>query len=410
MSPAGPALPRLVAGADRVAQWLCIAIGFSIPISTALDNVLAAALVLCWAASGRFREKWTAVRSSPFALAACAFFLLHVAGIAYSQGSRQDVLHALDKASVILLVPLLVSLNPGRDVLRRALLAFLGALGLTLLLSFGIWLQVLPAEGVFKGFPHDPVVFKLKITHGVLMALGAFVLALAAREAATPRSRWLLALFAALAAFNVLFMVQSRTGQLVLLVLLFYFLISGYRWRGLSYALLAGLSVGAAVYLSPASSLHQRTLTTFDEIQDWRAGKPATIANMRLETWSNSLQIVRQHPLLGVGTGGFAAAYARQVAGTPMMVVSNPEQQYLLTTVQLGAVGLAALIGLFAFQWRCAARLPAPGRDLARGLMLAVAVGCLFNSLLRDHTEALLYAWLSGLIHAGLARGVPGKA
>jgi hypothetical protein len=34
--------------------------------------------------------------------------------------------------------------------------------------------------------------------------------------------------------------------------------------------------------------------------------------------------------------------------------------------------------------------------------MLTIAVGCLFNSLLLDHTEGLLYAWLTGLLFAGL--------
>jgi hypothetical protein len=31
-----------------------------------------------------------------------------------------------------------------------------------------------------------------------------------------------------------------------------------------------------------------------------------------------------------------------------------------------------------------------------------MVVGCLFNSFLLDHTEALFYAWLSGLLYAGL--------
>jgi hypothetical protein len=29
-----------------------------------------------------------------------------------------------------------------------------------------------------------------------------------------------------------------------------------------------------------------------------------------------------------------------------------------------------------------------------------LVVGCLFNSLLLDHTEGLLFAWLSGLLFA----------
>jgi len=170
-------------------------------------------------------------------------------------------------------------------------------------------------------------------------------------------------------------------------------------------AVAAGVAIGATMALTPASPLHQRSLTTLNEIQGWRAGKPATLANMRLETWDNSLEIVARYPLMGAGTGGFAAAYAEQVEGTGMMVAEHAENQYLLTSVQLGAVGLAALLALFALHWRLAARLAMPGDvGLAHGLVLSIAIGCLFNSFLRDHTEALLYAWLSGLIYAGLRR------
>jgi O-antigen ligase len=220
----------------------------------------------------------------------------------------------------------------------------------------------------------------------------------------------LLWLFAGLAAFNVLFMVQGRTGQLVIVALLLYFLASTFRWRGLLAAAAAGLAVGGAAYLTPSSSLHHRTLTTFKEIEDWRAGKPATLANMRLEVWGNSLQVVARYPLLGAGTGGFAAAYAQQVEGTGMMAAAHSENQYLLTGVQLGAVGLAALLLLFALHWRLAGRL-ATRYDiaLARGLVLTMALGCLFNSFLHDHTEALFYAWLAGFLYAGLRSGSPGE-
>jgi len=39
---------------------------------------------------------------------------------------------------------------------------------------------------------------------------------------------------------------------------------------------------------------------------------------------------------------------------------------------------------------------------MALGLLLAMIVGCLFNSWLMDHTEGLLYAWLTGVLFAGL--------
>ena len=392
--------------ADRASLWVVVAIGFAIPVSTALDSLLVAALLLCWIAGGRYREKLAAIRGNDFALVPCALFLLYVAGSAYSVGTASDVQYALGKASRLLLIPVLISLHPERQYQERALRAFKAAVVLTLVLSFLVWLGLTPEAGFVEHSQIDPVVFKLKITHSVLMSFGAFAFALQAREAADWRSRMLPALLAGLAAFNVFYMVHGRTGQLVLLALLLYFFFSWLRWRGLLVAAAAGATIAGTAYLAPSSALHQRVQTTIVEISDWRAGKPAQLANMRLEAWSNSVEIVKSHPLVGAGTGGFAAAYARQVQGTSMMPLRQPENQYLLTTIQLGIVGLAALLALFAVQWRLASRLATRmDTDLSRGLVVTMAVGCLFNSFLLDHTESLFYAWLTGLLFASLRPG-----
>lgn len=402
--------PGAAAKLDRAALWIAVAIGFSLPISTALDGLLKVMLVACWIAGGGWRERLSILRQNAFALFPCALFLLHVAGSAYSQGDSADVWNAIGKASTLLLIPLLISLRPGAEWRNRALQAFAAAMLLTLALSFLFWWGFLPEGGFIKGTPYDAVVFKLKITHSVFMAYTAYLLALYARESRQAGRRWVLAALALLAAFNVLFMVQGRTGQLVLLILLVYFLIGSRGRRAMLAALGAGLLAVGAAYYMPSSSLHLRAQTTIKEFENWRAGKPATLANMRLESWSNSFEIVRRHPVLGAGTGGFAAAYAKQVEGTSMSRAPQPENQYLLTAVQLGAIGLAALLALFAAQWHLAARLAAPmATEIARALVLTMAVGCLFNSFLWDHTESLFYAWLTGLLYTGLRPATSGR-
>ena len=386
---------------DRTALWIVVALGFSVPVSTALDGVLLAALIVCWLAGGRYREKWEAVQGNAFAMAACAFFLLHVAGSAYSIGSPRAVLDEIGKAAYILLAPLLISLQPDAEWRRRGLLALLAAVGLTLVLSFPIWLGVMPDLGFIKGQAVDAVVFKKKIGHSVLMAFGAYVLLLAARDSAGIRARVLLCLLAGLAAFNVFFMVWGRTGQLVLMALFAYFVIRSFGWRGASVAAALALVAGTAVYFTPTSALHVRTAMTIEEIRSWRVHGRTNDDNMRLETWANSLELLKQRPLIGTGTGGFVTAYTKQIEGTSTPPADQPENQYLLTAVQLGAVGLVALLALFAFQWHLAGRLESRfDTDLARGLVILMVVGCMFNSFLRDHTQALFYAWLSGLLYA----------
>ena len=130
----------------------------------------------------------------------------------------------------------------------------------------------------------------------------------------------------------------------------------------------------------------------------------------RLEFYHNTLALIRDHPILGVGTGGFVQAYAEKAQGTGMPPTRNPHNQYLMTAAEAGMVGLALLLFLFVQHWRCAPRLDNDGSStLARALVLTIMVGSLFNSLLIDHVESLLFAWLSGLLFAGLGPAVAGS-
>ena len=59
-----------------------------------------------------------------------------------------------------------------------------------------------------------------------------------------------------------------------------------------------------------SSRLHDRVGQVISDYQAWTPdhGK-LTSTGQRLDFYSNTLQIVRQHAWFGVGTGGFPAAY-----------------------------------------------------------------------------------------------------
>jgi O-antigen ligase len=123
----------------------------------------------------------------------------------------------------------------------------------------------------------------------------------------------------------------------------------------------------------------------------------------RIDFYRASLAIIQEHPLIGVGTGGFPRAYAEKTRGTDAFQTRNPHNEYLHITVQIGIIGLAAMLHLFFEHWRESSRLASPlERRLSRGLLVTFALACLFNSLLLDHTEGLLYAWLTGMLFGGL--------
>jgi O-antigen ligase len=86
--------------------------------------------------------------------------------------------------------------------------------------------------------------------------------------------------------------------------------------------------------------------------------------------------------------------------------MDNPHNEILMMIAQFGVAGLVLLAGLFATQWRLAARLPGSFEPAAaRALVLTVAVASALSSTLMDHGEGFLFAYMSGLLFAGYPAG-----
>jgi len=201
--------------------------------------------------------------------------------------------------------------------------------------------------------------------------------------------------------------VQGRTGYILLALLLVYFCYCALRWKGLAVAAVLGAALFSAAFVfSPG--FNSRITQAISEFSAWDASSPTSATSstgQRLEFYQHSLNIVAQHPLLGVGTGGFPKAYADEAQKSGIAATHNPHNEYLLIAVQLGLLGAGLLVYLFVRQWQLAARLPAPlETQLARALVITFAAGCLLNSLLVDHVEGLFFAWMSGLLFAGFGR------
>lgn len=391
-------------GAEKTARWAAVALGFSIPISVALDSMLAAVILLTWLLSFNYSEKLAVVRANPVVWLAIALFSFYLLGSTYSIGSHEDVLDGLGKAAKLMFIPLLITVFQDAGTRRHAWRGFMGAMLLTLALSYLLWLGLLPKWEIVKGEAANPTIFKLHITHNLFMAFTAFVCAVQARYASTPRQRGIWAILALLATINVLFMVQGRTGHLVLLVLLVYMGVAWLRWRGFAIALATIGVLAMLAYTLPSTSLHQRAVLAYHEFSASQSNVAATTSvGQRIEFYRNTLEVVRQRPFLGAGTGGFKQAYADQVRGTDQVATHNPHNEYLMVTTQLGLVGFTLLLGLFAVQWRTAVQLPSVREQiLARGMLLSIMTASAVSSTLIDHAEGWFYVWMSGLLFAAL--------
>jgi O-antigen ligase len=393
-------------------RWSAIALGASIPVSTALDNVLLVVTTAAFVFSGQLPATKRRLLENKSLLLPLLLFAALAMGTLYGDSPLRSAWAHLWKYADLLFIPVFALAFQRPEMRQYALWAFAGVLGVTLILSYLLHFALLPKMPFMAHDGVSPTIFKLKITHNFLMAFGAFVFLWLARTAADGRLRIVCYLFAGLAAINVLLMVQGATGYVILAALGVLWICERIGMRTTGIAALVMLGVSITLMLVP-NTLQRRAIQVQQEIQLWRSGNPAaqdTSTGQRLEYYSNTLAIIKEHSFIGIGTGGFPTAYARQVKGTGKQETQNPHNEFLNITAQVGMGGLALLIAMFWLQWHSASRLETPmKRSLMRALVLTMVSGCLFNSLLLDHAEGLFYAWMSGLLYGGLKYAPPDK-
>jgi O-antigen ligase len=195
--------------------------------------------------------------------------------------------------------------------------------------------------------------------------------------------------------------VQGRTGYVVLAGLTVLALHAAFGWRGVAGAVTILALVFSGAY-QVSTSFHDRVHLTASNVTQGISLSSDLATRERVEFYQYTVKIIEDHPIFGAGTGGFTHAYGVYAKQAGVPVPTHPHNQYLMVMAQVGIVGLCLLLWLFVQQWRSTSLSGDLGYGLlARGLVLIMAVGCLFNDLLLDHTEKLLYCWFSGLMYSG---------
>jgi len=232
--------------------------------------------------------------------------------------------------------------------------------------------------------------------------LGGFALLAGAGDQAYQR-RWRaaagLVALALLFFANIFFIVTSRTALVVAPVLL---LLLGWRefgWKGLLGTGALGAAIGVVIWFG-SPYLHQRLVTSVQELQSYRTSDAANSTGLHLEFLRKSLSFVETAPIIGHGTGSIPEQFQHAAvgeSGAAAELTQNPHNQILAVAIQLGFVGAAVLVAMWM-----AHLLLFRGSGLTAwfGLMIVVQniVSSLFNSHLFDFTSGWLYVFGVGVV------------
>ncbi len=330
--------------------WLPALLAFSLPLSTSALSILAILILLLWLLEGNFIEKSAEIFSNPAALSVLAFLAVLVIGLLWSPnvGAGLEVLQ--DRWKIAMLPVFLTAISWKRRALY--INGFLAGLVTAMFITFLAWFDLIHYADV------TPTHLTRKTFHVVYNPLLAFGIYLVLHEAIWSQRkrvyRLALLVLSGVMIFNM-FITEGRAGQLVffvLVALLLFQIFKKNRFKAvLAVFLLLPTMFVAGYGLSPV--FRQRVDTVRHEISQFKEN-PATSIGLRLLYWQNSWEIIRRHPWLGVGTGGFQTAYAQvnQEKSPFSFTTDNPHNQYVLVATMVGIPGILSLLIIFAVMFR----------------------------------------------------------
>ncbi len=382
---------------------------WSVPCSTALTNI---SVILFAIAALCAPEVWRNARSMlrhPVSIAAILLLLALTLSLLYSLAPLNKSVAWWAKYRKLLFIPLLILVFQGAELANTARRGLCVILTLVLLLSVTNYLgftEIGPSYNASNPETHAWV-FKNRITAGLFSAL-LFNLAMSA-ALTTKRIRTKIFYYglAWLAFANVFVMLQGRTGQLIVTLLLLYQAVRFiWRYRDKKFSssvrllLIAVLPCALLIGFS-IQTKNNRLMQITAEIQGYQQRNEMTSSGIRLEWYRKSLSFFMQKPILGHGIGGLhqkLEALTQTEHFDKAKVIANPHNQYLSFAVESGLVGLGLFVNLLFQIARATAKLAAPARELLGGWLFMFALGCLVNSLLLDFSEGYLFVLLSGIL------------
>jgi O-antigen ligase len=378
-----------------VLPWLVIAACFAVSMKTAVFSIIIGVFIILWLVSGQWKAKFKRIESNQGAVIAIVLFGLYGIGLTYSEADWSHKLSWWLKYDKLLYIPMIVSIMQTEKYRKYAVNAFILSSILVLTISYSKFLHIIPFEDVGQGY----IAFRNRIAQSIFMAFTVYLMLHRALNASgSYRTTWLILI--ALATINILFMVNGRTGQVLLIALALWFIWETWGLKSIKWFALT-LIGGILVYQAIPNMHHSRLLDIKQEITAHNSVSNRTSAGERVEFYKNALIIVAKHPILGIGTGSFENEYRKlaKTQETSRDTVPNPHNQFLLTTAELGAIGLITLMCFWFVHWRTTYQLEKIQYQITfRGLILTIFIGSFFNSLLLDAGEGRLYCVIAGVL------------
>ena len=388
---------------DKPALWInaarvsAIIAGVGILYSPTVASGALIATYVAFVASGQAVVRFRQVFARPSVYWGVIFLAVVLIGMTYGSVSWSDRGTDLLKWRTILWFIVLLSIFDDERWKTQLLLMFIVGTAVALAASF------VAATGWVTLWRGPEALLRNAVTQGMGFAVAALLcLWMFLEKRLQGHMRWVVPVLGLFYVANMVFITNGRSGYIILGIGCAVILL----WKAAplrQLAMVSGLSLVVILAFSLSSRMQDNIVLG---VNQWvQEPESATLTNMasRRVYYQNTLEILQNHWLLGVGSGGFKQAYTEHVtrkydpSNWRAEPIGDPHNQYLAVLTQYGIGGLAVFLAWIVAIARDMRGLP-KYRKLALGLLFGWCVTSLFSSHFRTFAEGHLITTFLGVL------------
>jgi O-antigen ligase len=392
----------------KIYQYLLICLAFLMPITVSIANLVIVIIVLLWLLSGDYKKKYHEITKSKIILSSIIFYFVHVIGMLWTDDVAWGF-HILHKMwYFILLLPILHSIVR-KEYIQYYMYAFLLAILITEVISYLVWFEYI---GEFmKASSDNPTPFMSHVSFNPFLAFAIYLVLheIMFNKKIKGLILFLYSSFSLVMTVNM-FITGGRAGQamffLVVILLVFQF----FRGQKIKAFFTSTLLVCGIFFTAYQTSplFKERFDLAIDEVINYEVKSVAinqsvdSSVGARILFANNSIEIIKNNPILGVGTGDFPSVYkATSLKNSPHgPYATNPHNMYLLILVQLGLIGLVSMLSIIFYQIKFSfSQTEMFSRNVGFALPCLFLLIMLSDAYLLGHFTGLLFIFFSSFLY-----------
>lgn len=376
---------------------LCaLLMGLGVAVSTALMSASYILMVVLVIATGIKDGCVRKTFQNKYVLTSVLFFCLIIVGISWSNAPITDRVKMTTRLIEYALVPLLfIGIQTGRSASYLIKSFVFGAVLSATLSIFAYTFNYPILQGRTDTIFYWTV-FRGHLLHDVFLAIASnFILwRIFERFNQSRNVLILLVIIYLICFFDVMFLVQGRTGEVMLLAMNAVLILFRFRLKGLVYGgLIVAVILPLLFVFAPAVKSGVNSYSN-DQVQ-LEQGNTDTSTGLRHQFHHNSWILIKQSPIIGFGTGGFTNNYSSIVKGTNQIVTNNPHCDWLLIAVQWGGLGILLFVLVLVANIKEILKLNLKHRALGMSLFTGYLIATSQNSFFMDNVTGLAYMFLT---------------